>query len=128
MSPAAPQLPVLNLKFDMPTIEQARRRLLEFISSPRQKGPLVKIVHGYGSTGRGGALRTALRELLQQWEKEDKIKLVIFGENWSIFDARTQDLRQRYPWLQDDSDSDLDRHNQGITIVEFHRDTSRIFK
>jgi hypothetical protein len=120
------QLPVFNVKFDMPTVEQAKRRLLEFISSPRQSGPVVKIIHGYGSTGRGGSLRTALRELLEQWEKEGKIKLVIFGENWSIFDPRTQDLRQRYPSLKDDSD--LDQHNQGITIVEFNRDTSRIFK
>jgi hypothetical protein len=120
------QLPVLNLKFDMPTVEQAKRRLLEFISSPRQTGPVVKIIHGYGSTGRGGSLRTALRDLLQQWEKEGKIKLVIFGENWSIFDTRTQDLRLRYPSLKEDSD--LDQHNQGVTIVEFNRDTSRIFK
>jgi hypothetical protein len=120
------QLPVLNLKFDMPTVEQAKRRLLEFISSPRQTGPVVKIIHGYGSTGRGGSLRTALRDLLQQWEKEGKIRLVIFGENWSIFDTRSQDLRLRYPSLKEDSD--LDQHNQGVTIVEFNRDTSRIFK
>src|SRR5438552_3619249 len=120
------QLPVLNLKFDMPTVEQAKRRVLEFISSPRQIGPVVKIIHGYGSTGRGGALRTALRELLEQWEKEGKIKLVIFGENWSIFDARTQELRLRYPSSKEDSD--LDQDNQGVTIVEFHRGTSRIFK
>jgi DNA-nicking Smr family endonuclease len=79
---------VLNLKAGMPTVEQAKRRLLESLYAPRgQSGPVVKIIHGYGSSGKGGAIRTAIRELTAQWQREGKVLNVVPGESWSIFDA-----------------------------------------
>jgi hypothetical protein len=51
---------------------------------------------------------------------------VVPGENWSIFDADSQDLRQRYAFLG--KDEDLDRGNAGMTLVEFPADTSGIFR
>jgi hypothetical protein len=126
---AAPQtkLIVLNLKAGMPTVEQAKRRLLESLYAPRgASGPVVKIIHGYGSTGTGGAIRGAIRELMAQWQREGKVLKVVAGENWSIFDAGSQDLRQRYTFLG--KDEDLDRGNAGMTLVEFPSDTSRIFR
>ena len=86
----------------------------------------MKIVHGYGSSGKGGAIRTAIRERMAQWQREGKVLVVVHGENWSIFDAASQDLRQRYAFLR--KDEDLDRGNAGITLVEFPADTSSIFR
>ena len=121
------KLVVVNLKADMPTVEQAKRRLLESLYAPRgASGPLVKIIHGYGSSGKGGAIRTAIREQIARWQGEGKVLSVVFGENWSIFDAASQQLRQRYAFLA--KDEDLDRGNAGITLVEFPADTSRIFR
>ncbi len=87
---------------------------------------MMKIIHGYGSSGKGGAIRTAIREQMAQWQREGKVRSVVPGESWSIFDASSQDLRQRYAFLG--KDEDLDRGNAGITLVEFPADTSRIFR
>jgi len=46
----------------------------------------VKVIHGYGSSGKGGAIRSAIREQLAQWQREGKVLKVVPGENWSIFD------------------------------------------
>jgi hypothetical protein len=121
------RLKIINLKAGMPTVEEAKRRLLESLYAPRGlNGPVVKIIHGYGASGTGGAIRTAIRELLVQWQREGKTVTVIRGEDWSIFDGASQALRQRYSFLKDDED--LDRGNAGVTIVEFPADTSKIFR
>jgi len=53
------KLIVLNLKAGMPTVDQAKRRLLESLYAPRgASGPVVKVIHGYGSSGKGGAIRS----------------------------------------------------------------------
>lgn len=111
----------------MPTVEQAKRRLLESLYAPRgASGPVVKIIHGYGSSGKGGAIRAAIREQMAEWKRAGKVLKVVLGENWSIFDADSQDLRQRYGFLG--KDEDLDRGNAGMTIVEFPADRSRVFR
>jgi hypothetical protein len=126
-APSQTKLVVVNLKAGMPTVEQAKRRLLESLYAPRgASGPVVKIIHGYGSSGKGGAIRTAIRELTAQWQREGKVLNVVPGESWSIFDAASQDLRHRHAFLA--KDEDLDRGNAGITLVEFPADTSRIFR
>ena len=121
------RLTILNLKADMPTVEQAKRRLLESLYAPRgPSGPVVKIIHGYGSSGTGGSIRTAIRELLSVWQRDGKVIKVVHGENWSIFDSTSQSLRERYPFLK--NEEDLDRGNAGVTFVEFAADTSLIFR
>jgi hypothetical protein len=126
-APSQTKLIVLNLKAGMPTVEQAKRRLLEALYAPRgASGPVVKMIHGYGSSGKGGAIRSAIREQMAEWQRDGKVLKVVPGENWSIFDADSQDLRQRYAFLS--KDEDLDRGNAGMTLVEFPVDTSRIFK
>lgn len=111
--PSQTKLIVLNLKEGMPSVEQAKRRLLESLYAPRgASGPVVKIIHGYGSSGKGGAIRTAIREQVAQWLREGKVLRVVSGEDWSIFDSASQDLRQRYAFLSKD---------------ELPADTSRIF-
>jgi hypothetical protein len=87
---------------------------------------VVKIIHGYGSSGKGGAIRTAIREQMAAWQRDGKVLKVVPGENWSIFDTDSQDLRRRYAFLG--KDEDLDRGNAGMTMVEFPADTSRIFR
>lgn len=126
-APPQTRLIVLNLKSGMPSVDQAKRRLLESLYAPRgASSPMVKIIHGYGSSGTGGSIRTAVRELLAHWQREGKVVSVIRGEDWSIFDTASQAVRERYPFLK--NDENLDRGNAGITFVEFPADTSRIFR
>jgi len=112
---AAPIKTVL-LKEGMPSVEQARARLHGEIQSARQSGvKLLKLVHGYGSTGVGGDLRIALQSTLRQMAAAGEIRDCIYGENWRTSDERSWELLKRMPDLK--TDSDLGKGNKGITIV-----------
>jgi hypothetical protein len=84
----------------------------------RQQGyAAVKLIHGYGSSGVGGSLRTELQKELQRLGSAGSVRAFIAGEDWRISDEKTWELLKRYPeWKQD---SDLGKANKGISIVLF---------
>ena len=79
------------------------------------KVALLKIVHGYGSTGAGGDIRIAVQRRLHEMTECGQIRGCIFGEHWSKTDEATWRLLQAQPELK--SDPDLGRRNPGITII-----------
>ena len=100
----------------MPLVREALQRLERELSLARQeKTKLLKIVHGYGSTGEGGDIRIAVQKSLVEMKQTGQIRGYIFGENWSKSDEATWKLLQSHVELK--SDSDLGRRNRGITIV-----------
>ena len=104
------------LKEGMPSVEQARARLSTEIQAARQSGvKVLKLVHGYGSTGVGGDLRIALQSTLRQMVTKREITDCIYGENWRTSDERSWELLKRMPELK--NDSDLGKGNKGITLV-----------
>jgi hypothetical protein len=111
-----PAMFVANLKHDMPTLEEARRRMSAALQQARQqKCVAVKLVHGYGSSGVGGTLRTGIHASLRKRRKKGEIAAYVYGEQWSIFEEVVRDLIERAPELR--RDSDLDRGNEGISIA-----------
>ena len=106
----------VNLEQGMPTWEQAERKLLGEITLAKKTGiRVLKIIHGYGSTGVGGKLRVETRKLLVERKRRSLIKDFVPGEEWSKYLPTTKDLLNRYPKLK--NDSDLNHQNEGITIV-----------
>jgi hypothetical protein len=106
----------VNLKSDMPQVREALQRLDRELALARQdKAKLLKLVHGYGSTGQGGDIRIAVQKRLLELAQNGQIRGCIFGEKWSKSDEQTWKHLQAYPELK--SDSDLGRRNRGITIV-----------
>ena len=106
----------VNLKSDMPLVQEALQRLdRELAVGHQEKVPLLKLVHGYGSTGAGGDIRIAVQKRLLEMAQNGQIRGCIFGENWSKSDDEAWKLLQSHPELK--SDSDLGRRNRGITIV-----------
>ena len=104
------------LKEGMPSVEQARARLHGEIQSAQHSGvKVLKLVHGYGSTGVGGDLRIALQSTLRQMATKGEIRDCIYGENWRTSDERAWDLLKQLPELK--ADSDLGKGNRGITLV-----------
>lgn len=111
-----PAFKILNIESGLPTIDEARQLLLAELRLARQSGVVaLKIIHGYGSTGRGGALGGALRKSLLRRKKEGLVTRVIFGENWNVFEDDARYALERCPALR--SDRDLNRSNEGITIA-----------
>ena len=106
----------VDIKSDRPTVDDAIRRTTYNIKNARAFGvSAIKLIHGYGSTGKGGAIRVEVRRYLERQKRGGFIKDYVPGEDFSIFSEATRkaflvcgDLRR---------DSDIERHNNGITIV-----------
>ena len=100
----------------MPLVREALQRLeRELALARQQKATLLKVVHGYGSTGAGGDIRIAVQKRLLEMTQNGRIRGCIFGETWSKSDEQTWTLLQARPELK--NDPDLGRRNQGVTIV-----------
>jgi hypothetical protein len=100
----------------MPSVEEAQARLQTELQAARQNGvKVLKLVHGYGSSGVGGDLRIALQATLRQMVNRHEIQDCIYGENWRTSDDSTWDLLKRLPELK--NDGDLGKGNKGITMV-----------
>lgn len=110
------KIKTINIKESMPSIDEARIKLISEIEIARNTGVrLLKIIHGYGSSGVGGALRLAIRKSLNYRKKDGHVENIIYGER---FNRNNEDIKQtmkRYPALS--SDSDYNRNNEGITIA-----------
>jgi hypothetical protein len=106
----------VNIKSDLPTVDDAIKRITYNIQNARSFGvSAIKFVHGYGSTGKGGRIRTEARKYLENQKKRKQIKEYIPGESFSIFDEATRNAFLLCDALR--RDDDLERHNNGITIV-----------
>ena len=73
---------------------------------------LIKIIHGYGSSGTGGSTRTVVRNWV--YRRRPRIRMSVEGETYGLLDPRTAEMRRtvgQYP------DPDLDRQNPGVTVV-----------
>jgi hypothetical protein len=110
------KIKTVNLKQDLPTLNEALFRLEREITIARQEGnALLKIVHGYGSSGAGGDIRIAVQARLREMADAGQIRNCIFGEDWSKSDESTWRLLRAVPELK--QDRDLGRANRGITVI-----------
>ncbi|MBM6938396.1 hypothetical protein H7U37_07635 [Pseudoflavonifractor phocaeensis] len=106
----------INLEAGMPYADAAIRRLTYELERSRAGGvAILKIIHGYGSSGKGGRIRTEARAYLERLKKRRGIKNLIPGERFSIFDADTRSAFLLCGALR--RDSDLERHNNGVTFI-----------
>ena len=100
----------------LPTLDEARRLVIEEIKRAKREGvKVLKVIHGYGSSGKSGVLYVGLRKSFGLRKKETLIKDYIAGEDFSIFDATTLDLLEAVPDLR--GDPDLGATNEGVTIL-----------
>ena len=107
----------LNLESGHPDLDTARHRLLAEMDSARKQGVRVlKIIHGWGSSGAGGTLAVGIRKSLRLRVKEGMAFTVIAGERFSSDTNEGRELVQRHPQLR--RDCDFNRANPGITLVE----------
>ncbi len=106
----------INLELGSPDRLSALKQLEFFIASTRaSKGRVIKVIHGYGSSGKGGRIRGSVRRLLKEYKDSGRLTLFIKGEDFSIFDPSTRYLIEKFP--ETGKDPDLERANQGITYI-----------
>lgn len=109
-------LRLVNLKEGY-SVEQALAILEIEIESAKREGIVaIKVLHGYGSHGRGGVIRQSLLPLLSSWKRSGFIKDFFGGDKWNLFDVDAKRIL-----LKDKSiynDCDISSSNPGITIIE----------
>lgn len=110
------ELREVNLERGMPTVQAALSLLaLELRRSRSMGDTALKIIHGYGSTGKGGKIRVQARDRLERMKGAGEIRGYIPGEEFSIFNPATLEAFRRCGALR--KDPDLERHNNGVTII-----------
>ena len=106
----------MNVEADLPTLDEARKRVIAEIAQAKRAGVRVlKVIHGYGSSGVGGKLCIGLRKSFGLRKKEGAIKDFIAGEDFSIFHEPTLSLLEAVPELR--GDPDLNATNEGVTFL-----------
>ena len=105
-----------NVEDGLPTLDEARRLVIEEIRRTKREGAKVlKVIHGYGSSGTGGRLGRGLRKSFGLRKKEGVIKDYVAGEDFSIFNDTVLALLEAVPVLR--GDPDLGATNEGVTIL-----------
>jgi hypothetical protein len=111
------RLRTVNVEAGMPSVEDGLARLESGLARAKQSGArVVRVIHGWGSTGTGGALRDACRACLRRKLTARQIANVIHGEDYSGTTNAGRDLISHCPELRGSERSD--RQNPGITFVE----------
>jgi hypothetical protein len=108
----------VNLEAGRPVLELALNRMSEIIEdSIRNDVTVLTLIHGYGSSGKGGVIRSECRKMLEFLRSKGRIREFIAGEDFNRRSGPVKSLIQRYPQLG--SDRNLNRNNRGITLVIF---------
>ncbi|MEA3466660.1 MAG: Smr/MutS family protein [Thermodesulfobacteriota bacterium] len=106
----------VNLEQGLPTVEQALARLQQAIIAARlEQVRVLTLIHGYGSSGKGGAIRRECRKTLDYLCSKGEIADVIPGEDFSRRHGMVKHLLNRFPQLS--RHPHLNNHNKGITLV-----------
>ncbi len=110
-------LRTLNLKDGLPSRDEALKRMELGLERARREGfSLVRIVHGYGSSGIGGSIREVVRLRCARMIREGKLRNVIHGDDYGTPSSPSHGLIKRYPYLK--KTVRTDSRNPGITFVE----------
>lgn len=109
---------IINLEAGHPTVEAALARLGQELRTARAAGYRgVKIIHGYGSSGRGGAIKAGLPRYLADRRRQGLLRDYACGAEFCAFHPSGRRLVAALPELK--RDLDYTRVNDGITVVIF---------
>lgn len=107
---------VVNLEAGRPFVETALRKLEAELADARQQNlRVLTVIHGYGSSGKGGAIREECRRFLHYLKGRGEINTFFPGEDIRQKSGPIRDLLRRFPRLADHVG--LNRGNRGITLV-----------
>ena len=108
-------LKTLNLK-DIASIDGSIAIMqMEIENAQREGVTVLKLIHGYGSHGKGGSTLKEVRRILSFMKKQGKVKNFFNGDKWNLFEEEAIDILNKDKTIV--NDCDLNRKNPGITIV-----------
>lgn len=107
---------IINLEEGRPTVNVGLLRLDRAIVTARaERTPILKLIHGYGSSGVGGRLREEVWTALDRFKRNGMIADFISGEDFRLSNEASWKLLKHDKTIKEDRD--FGRGNRGITIV-----------
>jgi hypothetical protein len=106
-----------DIKSDLPTVSEAGKRLAEILRMARGTEKVIKIIHGYGSSGVGGSIKQAVHKTLSQQKNARAIRAFIPGEAIGTLKGFDADITRFRHLIE--TDADFRKCNDGITYVIF---------
>lgn len=107
----------LNLEENLPKVDEALQlfdEALEELSLTAVK--VIKVIHGYGSGGRGGKIRESVRQELLYQRRSHWIADYYAGEDLGPGKESYQELCRKYPTVKTLLSKDM-LGNPGITLI-----------
>lgn len=106
----------LNVKNNHPPADVAVGLILSEIDTLKFGGiKILKVIHGYGSSGVGGLIKSECHKSLNTLKKQGKIQDYIKGENFSINHKKYEHIKSLCQDIIIDVDTSYP--NPGITII-----------
>ena len=106
----------MNLKEFMPTVSQALAMIELEIKACKLEGiKVIKIIHGYGSNGVGGAIKRALPLWAKRQKQKGVITEFIKGEQWLQENPVIDKIKAICPYVI--GDIELYHANAGVSVV-----------
>jgi hypothetical protein len=110
------RIATVNLEKGSPTVAEAIALLDRRIADSRAQGTLLlRVIHGWGSSGKGGSIKKAVMKHVARLRRQRTIRDHVPGDNYSEVTNAGCDLLSRFPDLRETLRTD--RENPGITFV-----------
>lgn len=107
---------VVNIELGRPIVEVALNRLDNALERARlDEIKVLTLIHGYGSSGKGGVIGKEVRKMLDYMYSRGEISAYIYGENFGKRHGPSREQVRRFPQLS--KDRNYNKANQGITLV-----------
>ena len=98
-------------------VDEALATLSLELNLARSQGvKILRIIHGYGSSGTGGKIKEAVIQELASLSRAGRVHAYVVGDRYSEHTPQGRDLLTQFPGLGSTLASD--RHNPGITFVQ----------
>ena len=73
----------INLEYGMPTVDMALQKMKSALTTYKGQGyKAVIVIHGYGSSGVGGSIKTAVTRCLAENSMRGIVRIHVSGEQW----------------------------------------------
>lgn len=106
----------INLEQGRPLVETALQRLKnELALAASLNIKVITLIHGYGSSGKGGKIREECRKILEDLVHHRRLRAVIPGERFHRRTGAGKALLRQFPQLDRETAAAL--NNPGVTIV-----------
>lgn len=107
---------VINVKNNFPTVDYALYLIDQEIKYSKATGnKSIVVIHGYGSSGKGGVIKEEIKKYLPELKKKKIIVDHVHGENWGDSNPSKLKICELCPDLI--LQENLQSLNSGVTVI-----------